>query len=237
MCSLMGVAALKAVALRTSKVFMTMFLNRSQFLKLVFATMFSLTTAVSVTTATAQTVLAPDELVKKLSSDVLDKIRSDKDIQAGNFKKLSDFVDTTVMPSVNFERMTALSVGRTWRQATPEQQKKLMVEFRALLLRTYSSALGEVRDETIRMKPLRADPADSEVIVRSEIVRKRGEPIQLDYRMEKTVTGWKIYDVNVIGVWLIESYRNQFAQEINAKGLESLITTLTEKNKKLDQAK
>ncbi len=216
---------------------MNMFLNRSQFLKLVCVTVFSSSVALFVSAVSAQTVLAPDELVKKLSTDVLDKIRADKDIQGGNFKKLSDFVDTTVMPSVNFERMTALSVGRTWRQATPEQQKKLMVEFRALLLRTYSSALGEVRDETIRMKPLRADPADSEVIVRSEIVRKRGEPIQLDYRMEKTATGWKIYDVNVIGVWLIESYRNQFAQEINAKGLESLITTLTEKNKKLDQAK
>jgi phospholipid transport system substrate-binding protein len=216
---------------------MKMFLNRSRFLKLICASSVVASVTVCAGFAAAQTVQAPDELVKKLSSDVLEKIRSDKDIQGGNFKKLSDFVDSTVMPNVNFERMTALSVGRTWRQATPEQQKKLMVEFRALLLRTYSSALGEVRDETIRMKPLRADPADSEVIVRSEIVRKRGEPIQLDYRMEKMATGWKIYDVNVVGVWLIESYRNQFSQEINAKGLESLITTLTEKNKKLDQAK
>jgi phospholipid transport system substrate-binding protein len=216
---------------------MKMFLNRSQFLKLICTSAVAVSVTVCVGFASAQAVQAPDELVKKLSGDVLEKIRSDKDIQGGNFKKLSDFVDSTVMPNVNFERMTALSVGRTWRQATPEQQKKLMVEFRALLLRTYSSALGEVRDETIRMKPLRADPADSEVIVRSEIVRKRGEPIQLDYRMEKTATGWKIYDVNVVGVWLIESYRNQFSQEINAKGLESLITTLTEKNKKLDQAK
>jgi phospholipid transport system substrate-binding protein len=216
---------------------MKMFLNRSQFLKLICTSAVAVSVTVCAGFASAQAVQAPDELVKKLSGDVLEKIRSDKDIQGGNFKKLSDFVDSTVMPNVNFERMTALSVGRTWRQATPEQQKKLMVEFRALLLRTYSSALGEVRDETIRMKPLRADPADSEVIVRSEIVRKRGEPIQLDYRMEKTATGWKIYDVNVVGVWLIESYRNQFSQEINAKGLESLITTLTEKNKKLDQAK
>jgi phospholipid transport system substrate-binding protein len=216
---------------------MKMFLNRSQFLKLICTSAVAVSVTVCAGFASAQAVLAPDELVKKLSGDVLEKIRSDKDIQGGNFKKLSDFVDSTVMPNVNFERMTALSVGRTWRQATPEQQKKLMVEFRALLLRTYSSALGEVRDETIRMKPLRADPADSEVIVRSEIVRKRGDPIQLDYRMEKTATGWKIYDVNVVGVWLIESYRNQFSQEINAKGLESLITTLTEKNKKLDQAK
>lgn len=187
--------------------------------------------------AAAQTALPPDELVKKLSTDVLEKIRTDKDIQGGNFKKLSDFVDATVMPNINFERMTALSVGRSWRQATPDQQKKLMTEFRALLLRTYSSALGEVKDEAIRMKPLRADAADTDVIVRSEIVRKRGEPIQLDYRLEKVATGWKIYDVNVVGVWLIESYRNQFSQEVNAKGIDGLIATLVEKNKRLDQAK
>jgi phospholipid transport system substrate-binding protein len=216
---------------------MNKFLNRAQFLKLLCASAVSVSAALVMNSASAQAVQAPDELVKKLSIDVLEKIRTDKDIQDGNFKKLSDFVDSTVMPNVNFERMTALSVGRTWRQATPEQQKKLMVEFRALLLRTYASALGEVKDETIRMKPLRADPADSEVIVRSEIVRKRGEPIQLDYRLEKAATGWKIYDVNVVGVWLIESYRNQFSQEINAKGLDSLIASLTEKNKKLDQAK
>jgi phospholipid transport system substrate-binding protein len=216
---------------------MNKLLNRAQFLKLLCASAVSVSAALVMNSASAQAVQAPDELVKKLSIDVLEKIRTDKDIQDGNFKKLSDFVDSTVMPNVNFERMTALSVGRTWRQATPEQQKKLMVEFRALLLRTYASALGEVKDETIRMKPLRADPADSEVIVRSEIVRKRGEPIQLDYRLEKAATGWKIYDVNVVGVWLIESYRNQFSQEINAKGLDSLIASLTEKNKKLDQAK
>ena len=185
----------------------------------------------------AASVSAPDELVKKLSNDVLDKIRGDKEIQGGNFKKLSDFVDATVMPSVNFERMTALSVGRAWRTATPEQQKKLMAEFRALLLRTYSGALTEVKDETLRMKPLRAAAEDTDVIVRSEIVRKRGEPVQLDYRMEKAATAWKIYDVNVAGLWLVESYRNQFSQEVNAKGLDGLIATLVEKNKKLDQAK
>ncbi len=187
--------------------------------------------------ASAQTIIAPDELVKKVSSEVLDKIRADKDIQNGNFKKLSELVDAAVVPNMNFDRMTALAVGRNWRQATPEQQKKLLTEFRTTLLRTYSSSLGEVRDETIRMKPLRADAADTDVIVRSEIVRKRGEPIQLDYRMEKTPTGWKIYDMNVLGVWLIENYRAQFAQEISAKGIDGLIASLAEKNKKMDQAK
>jgi phospholipid transport system substrate-binding protein len=211
-------------------------MNRSWFLKFAGACLLAATVGLPSVVA-AQTALPPDELVKKLSTDVLEKIRTDKDIQGGNFKKLSDFVDSTVMPNINFERMTALSVGRSWRQATPDQQKKLMTEFRALLLRTYSSALGEVRDEAIRMKPLRADAADTDVIVRSEIVRKRGEPIQLDYRLEKVATGWKIYDVNVVGVWLIESYRNQFSQEINAKGIDGLISTLVEKNKRLDQAK
>jgi phospholipid transport system substrate-binding protein len=211
-------------------------MNRSWFLKIAGATVLAAMVALPSVSA-AQAVMPPDELVKKLSTDVLEKIRTDKDIQGGNFKKLSDFVDSTVMPNINFERMTALSVGRSWRQATPEQQKKLMTEFRALLLRTYSSALSEVRDEAIRMKPLRADAADTDVIVRSEIVRKRGEPIQLDYRLEKVATGWKIYDVNVVGVWLIESYRNQFSQEVNAKGIDGLITTLVEKNKRLDQAK
>jgi phospholipid transport system substrate-binding protein len=187
--------------------------------------------------ASAQSQLAPDELVKKLSTDVLEKIRTDKDIVGGNFKKLSDFVDLTVMPNVNFEKMTAIAVGRSWRQATPEQKKQLQTEFRSLILRTYSSALTEVKDETIRMKPMRGEAADTDVVVRSEIVRKRGEPIQLDYRLEKSPTGWKIYDVNVIGVWMLESYRSQFSQEITNKGLDGFIAALVEKNKKLDQAK
>ena len=146
-------------------------------------------------------------------------------------KRVSDLVDSTIMPNVNFERMTSLSVGRSWRQATPEQQKRLMTEFRVLLLRTYSGALTAARDQTIRMKPLRADPKDTEVLVRSEIVPKRGDTIQLDYRLEKVGDAWKIYDVNVLGVWLIETYRNQFAQEINNKGIDGLIQSLADKNK------
>ncbi|MFO1197788.1 MAG: ABC transporter substrate-binding protein [Burkholderiaceae bacterium] len=177
---------------------------------------------------------APDALIRRLSTDVLERIKVDKDIQAGDFRKLSDFVDQTVMPHVNFQRMTALSVGRNWRGASPEQQKQLMTEYRALLLRTYSGALSSVKDQSIRMKPLRADPADNEVIVRSEVVQPRGEPIQLDYRLEKAGDAWKIYDVNVLGVWLVESYRNQFAQEVGAKGIDGLIRSLAEKNKSFE---
>ena len=177
---------------------------------------------------------APDALIRRLSTDVLERIKVDKDIQAGDFRKLSDFVDQTVMPHVNFQRMTALSVGRNWRGASPEQQKQLMTEYRALLLRTYSGALSSVKDQSIRMKPLRADPADNEVIVRSEVVQPRGDPIQLDYRLEKAGDAWKIYDVNVLGVWLVESYRNQFAQEVGAKGIDGLIRSLAEKNKSFE---
>jgi len=177
---------------------------------------------------------APDALIRRLGTEVIERIKVDKDIQAGDFKKLSDFVDQTVMPHVNFQRMTALSVGRNWRGASPEQQKQLMTEYRALLLRTYSGALSSVKDQSIRMKPLRADPADNEVIVRSEVVQPRGEPIQLDYRLEKAGDAWKIYDVNVLGVWLVESYRNQFAQEVGAKGIDGLIRSLAEKNKSFE---
>lgn len=177
---------------------------------------------------------APDALIKRLSTEVLDRIRTDKDLQAGDFAKLSDLVDSTVMPHVDFRRMTALSVGRNWRSASPEQQKQLMAEFRLLLLRTYSGALGSVKDQTIKMKPLRAQPSDTEVIVRSEIAQPRAEPIQLDYRMEKAADGWKIYDVNVLGVWLVETYRGQFAQEVSARGIEGLIKSLSDKNRSFE---
>jgi phospholipid transport system substrate-binding protein len=134
------------------------------------------------------------------------------------------------MPHVNFTRMTAAAVGRNWRQATPEQQKRLQDEFKTLLIRTYSGALTQVKDQTVNVKPLRAAAADTEVQVRTEVIG-RGDPIQLDYRMEKTATGWKIYDLNVLGIWLVETYRTQFAQEISSKGVDGLIAALAERNK------
>ena len=173
---------------------------------------------------------APDALIKRLSSDVLDKIKADKTVQAGDMTKLMALVDSQIMPNVNFTRMTASTVGRSWRQATPEQQKKLQDEFKMLLTRTYSGALAQVKDQTINVKPLRAAAADSEVVVRTEIIG-RGDPVQLDYRLEKVGSGWKIYDLNVLGVWLVETYRTQFAQEISAKGIDGLIASLSERNK------
>lgn len=173
---------------------------------------------------------APDALVKQVSNEVLDAAKADKSIQSGDVRKVMALVETKVMPHVDFERMTASAVGRNWRQATPEQKKRLQEEFKTLLVRTYSGALSQVREQTIQMKPLRAGEGDKEVIVRSE-VRGKGDPIQLDYRMEKLDSGWKIYDVNVLGVWLVENYRNTFAQEIGASGIDGLINKLAERNK------
>ena len=175
----------------------------------------------------------PDALIKRLSEDVLNTVRADKAIQAGDIDKVIALVDKTVMPNVNFRRMTAAAVGPGWRQATPEQQKRLQDEFKVLLVRTYAGALAQVSDQTVRIKPMRAAADDKDVLVRTEIVGK-GDPIQLDYRLEKTPgegAGWKIYNLNVLGVWLVETYRSQFAQEINAKGIDGLIDTLVARNK------
>ena len=175
----------------------------------------------------------PDALIRRLSMDVLNTVRADKAIQAGDIDKVIALVDKTVMPNVNFRRMTAAAVGPGWRQATPEQQKRLQDEFKILLVRTYAGALAQVSDQTVRIKPMRAAADDKDVLVRTEIVGK-GDPIQLDYRLEKTPgegAGWKIYNLNVLGVWLVETYRSQFAQEINAKGIDGLIDTLASRNK------
>lgn len=173
---------------------------------------------------------APDAMVKRISTEVMDLVKADPLIQKGDIGRIVTLVDTRIMPHVNFSRMTSSAVGRFWRQATPEQQKQLQDEFKTLLVRTYAGALGEVKDQTLSFRPLRAKPEDAEVVVRSE-VRGRGEPVQLDYRLEKTPEGWKIYDLNVLGIWLIETYRTQFAQEINARGIDGLIAALVQRNK------
>ena len=176
---------------------------------------------------------APDAMIKRLSDDVLASIKADKAIRAGDTNRILALVDSKIMPNVDFRRMSAAAVGPAWRQATPEQQKRIQEEFKILLVRTYSGALAQVDDQTISLKPQRSSPADTDVVVRTEI-RGRGDPIQLDYRLEKTPgqgAGWKIYNLNVLGVWMVETYRNQFAQEINAKGVDGLIAALAERNK------
>lgn len=178
----------------------------------------------------------PDALVRRISQDVLESAKSDKDIQSGNQKRILELVELKILPHVDFERMTALAAARFWREASPVQQKQLSHEFRQLLVYTYSGALSQIKDQKLQFKPLRADPADTEVEVRSQVVQARGEPIQLNYRLEKTTTGWKIYDINVLGAWLVETYKGNFSAEIGKSGIDGLIKALTEKNKRLAES-
>jgi phospholipid transport system substrate-binding protein len=195
-------------------------------LKHVLASLILAATAVG---AAAQPT-APDALIKQLSNEVIDTVKADKAIQAGDVNKIIALVDAKVMPHVNFQRMTASAVGRHWREASSEQKTKLQAEFKTLLVRTYAGALTQVKDQTVALRPFRAGADDPEVVVRTEI-KGKGEPIQLDYRLEKTDAAWKIFDVNVLGVWLVEQYKSSFAQEIGAGGIDGLIAKLAERNK------
>jgi phospholipid transport system substrate-binding protein len=177
---------------------------------------------------------APDVLIKRISADVLDSAKADKEIQKGNQQHVMDLVEAKILPYVDFQRMTSLAAGRFWRDATPEQQKQLTDQFRSLLIFTYSGAISSIRDQKLQFQPLRADAdATDGVEVRSQVVQTRGETIQLNYRMEKLAAGWKIYDVNVLGAWLVETYKGNFATEISKGGIDGLIKALTDKNKKL----
>jgi phospholipid transport system substrate-binding protein len=177
---------------------------------------------------------APDALIKTLSDDVLAAIRKDPTLQAGDVARLNALVDEKILPYVNFEKMTRLAVGRGWREASTEQRQALTREFRSLLVRTYAGAVSAAKDYQVQMKPFRADPSETDVTVRTQAVPARGDPIQLDYRMEKTGSGWKIYDVNVLGVWLVENYRNTFNAEISRGGIDGLIKSLVERNRALE---
>ncbi|MDQ9171017.1 ABC transporter substrate-binding protein [Oxalobacteraceae bacterium R-40] len=175
----------------------------------------------------------PDALIKRISQEVMDTAKTDKEIQSGNQKKVLELVEEKILPHVNFQRMTSLAAGRFWREATPEQQQQLTNEFRSLLVYTYSGAISQVKDQQLEFRPFRASPSDTEVEVRSQVLQPRGEPIQLNYRLEKTPAGWKIFDVNVLGAWLVESYKGSFATEIGKNGIDGLIKTLSDKNKRL----
>jgi len=191
---------------------------------------FAQTTPADADAAKSDANAAPDQLVRQLSTDVLDSIKKDKSLQSGDLAKLQQLVDEKILPYVNFDKMTQLAVGRGWRQATPEQRQALSREFRTLLVRTYAGAMSQVREHQVKMLPYRPGSPD-DVVVRTQIVAPRGDPIQLDYRLEKTGAGWKIYDVNVLGVWLVENYKNSFASEINQGGIDGLIKSLSERNK------
>ena len=174
---------------------------------------------------------APDALVKRVSQETLAIIKSDPKVKAGDQARIREVVETKLLPNFDFERITALAMGRNWSKASPEQQKQLVDQFRALLVRTYSGALTRYSDQSMDYKPLRADPNASEVTVRTEVVGGGKQPVPIDYSMAKTASGWKVYDVIVGGVSLVTNYRDEFNEQIKTGGVDGLIKTLQSKNK------
>lgn len=201
------------------------------------AMLVGLTLAVTGFRAQAQEADAPEALVQKLTNDVLAAIKADGAIQSGNPQRLLQLVDEKIIPYTNFEKTTRLAAGRYWRQATPEQQKALVKEFRTTLVRTYSGAVSSVKQQTaVEMRPARREPTATDTVVRTLIKQPNGDPIPVDYRLEKVGSNWKVYDVNVLGVWLIENYRNQFSQEIAKGGVDGLIKSLGDRNRSFESA-
>ena len=178
----------------------------------------------------------PDSLIKSGVSDVMASVKSDPEIQKGNIPRIVDLVEKKIVPYTDMRRTTEMAMGPNWKKATPEQQAQLVGEFKSLLIRTYSGALSQLRDQTVQFKPLRAAPDDKEVVVKTVVIG-RGDPVPLDYRLEKTANGWRVYDMNIMGVWLVEAYRNQFANQISQNGIEGLVKFLQDRNKQLAAAK
>ena len=179
---------------------------------------------------------APDVLVQRVTEEVLDIVRKDKDIQNGHTQKVMELVDKKVLPNFNFTRMTALALGKEWRKASPQQQQQLTAEFRTLLVRTYSNALTSYKNQKIIYKPFKMAPADVDVLVRTEVQQPGSKPVQLDYSLEKVDGSWKVYDVVVAGISLVTNYRDQFNQEVRNGGIDGLIAAIAAKNKSLESA-
>ena len=177
---------------------------------------------------------APDVMVKEVTDDVLDIIHKDKDIQNGNIHKVIELIDRKVLPNFNFQHMTALAVGKDWKKASAPQQAQLVAEFRALLVRTYANALTSYKNQKVVYKPLKMNPGDTDVLVRTEIAQSGSKAIQLDYNLEKLDAGWKVYDVTVAGISLVSNYREQFAQEVRNGGIDGLVASISAKNKSLE---
>ncbi len=171
----------------------------------------------------------PDGLIKMIVADVMASVKADPEIQKGNIPRVVDLVEKKIVPYTDMRRTTQLAMGRNWSKASPEQQTQLTAEFKSLLIRTYSGALSQLRDQTVQYKPFRANSSDTDVIVRTVVIGK-SDPIPLDYRLEKTNDGWKVYDINIMGAWLIEAYRNQFTNQISQNGVDGLIKFLQERN-------
>lgn len=186
--------------------------------------------------AGAMAEVAADAFVLQLSTEVIDAVKSDKAIQAGDVGRIRALVDTKVVPYVNLQRMVVKSVGPQWRTASPEQQKRLTEEFKTYLINTYAGALTQVKDQSVKLRPLRTGSNPNEVVVGTDVVNK-GEPLQLDYRLEKAGDTWKIFDFNVLGLWATDSFRNQFSRDLSAGGIDALIERLAEKNKTITGSK
>ena len=188
--------------------------------------------------ASAQTVdsNSPDGMIKTVTQQVLDQIKSDPQLQSGNIQRITELVNQKILPYTDFTRTTRLVMGRNWNTATPEQQKQIVEQFKMLLIRTYSGALGQVRNQTIQYKPFRASPEDTDVVVRS-VVMNNGSPVELDYRLYKTPQGWRVYDINVLGAWLIQAYQQQFSEQISQHGVDGLLQFLTQRNQQLANGK
>jgi len=188
--------------------------------------------------AFAQTVDTsnPDAMMKTITQQVMDQIKGDKSIQGGDLSKITQLVNEKILPYTDFRRTTQLAMGRNWRTATPEQQQQVIEQFKTLLIRTYSGALAQVRDQQIQYKPFRANPDDTDVVVRSTVLNN-GQPIELDYRLYKTAQGWRVYDINVLGAWLIQAYQQQFQEKIQQGGVDGLIQFLTQRNQQLASGK
>jgi len=183
--------------------------------------------------APAAAAEAPDALVKRISNEVIDSVKADKDIQGGNRAKIMELVNAKILPYVDAEKMTQQAAGRHWRAATPEQKQKLTKEFRDLLVYTYAGALSTIKNETVEFKPMRGAPTDTDVEVRSQVNVSRGEPITLNYRLSNDKGSWKIYDVNVLGAWLVQTYTSTFNSEIGKTGIDGLIKRLADRNAQL----
>ncbi len=210
-------------------------------LKKILITVFSVASLLATSHVAAQeggAMEAPDVLVKRISSDVLASAKVDKRVQNGDIKQIRSLVESRIMPYVDFNRTTALSVGQHWRKATPQQKEQLMHEYRELLIHTYSGAIAQIQDQHLQFRPFRADPAATDVVVFSKVIQSGGrEPIELNYRLQKQASGWKIYDINVLGAWLIQTYKGTFNTEINKSGIDGLIKVLKSKNQSLARSK
>ncbi len=180
---------------------------------------------------------APDALIQRVTEEVLEIVRKDKDIQNGSTHKVVDLAEKKVLPHFNFQHMTALALGKEWRKASPQQQQQLTAEFKTLLVRTYSNALTGYRNQRIVYKPFKMNAGDTDVLVRTEVVQPGSKPVQLDYSLEKQDSGWKVYDVVVAGISLVTNYRDQFGQEVRNGGIDGLIASIAAKNKSLENRK